>query len=282
MNKQNLLIYQPFLNQEQLELVDPLFVALNHTKNPQPLLREYPLFKEIFQNLKQISADYIGLFSIKFSQKTFLSGVDVQNFINKNPGYDVYLFNPFPQNSDLFYTIWEEAEYQHPGITQITKKILELSQTKVDLTNFGRTPQQTVYCNFWVGSKTFWNKYFSFLIPIAENMIAHPETYLVNTSYYHGPLPFFPFIVERLVTTFLVQSSDIKYKSYVFPNSIKETLFVHQYQREVHKIVQPLTQKLDKLYGDKWPKDAQVGLSNLRSLAFKISDDLNYDKTFLC
>lgn len=74
------------------------------------------LLQSIFNQLDQLQSDYVGLFSLKFSKKSLLEAKDVMSHIQNNPGYDVYLFNPYPQEDFMFYNIWDHGEFSHPGI----------------------------------------------------------------------------------------------------------------------------------------------------------------------
>jgi hypothetical protein len=258
-------IFQPYLAAEQLAIVDKEFVPFNNVDNPRAELREYFLFKKIFDDIDSIDADYIGLFSYKFGEKAMLSGVDVIDFIHSNSGHDVYLFNPYPFESYTFYNIWEQAEYYHPGILDLTEEALQRAGHQIDLNSMGRTYQITLFCNFWVANKSFWKGYFDFLQPVVEFMLADSR-YFNLTRYWHGEAAYFPFIVERLFTTYLAFLAEPRICSYQYPEAHFEKLALYELQGKAYKMLVPYIKKQDQLYGEAWPKVVRDELVERRNV----------------
>lgn len=268
------------MNQEQLTLVDPLFLPFDHQENPYPELYEYFLLAKIYEKLDEIEASHIGLFSLRFGKKSLLTGLDVTQHIQNNPGFDVYLFNPFPQEDHLYYNIWNQGEFNHPNIVKITQEILNTTHPEIILGNLGRPCNKTLFCNYWVGTKAFWKCYMRFLIPIAEKMISIPNTYLSDTAYHRGATPFFPFIIERMLSTFLMTYDEYKSLSYKYSDDMLEKLIIHEYEREMCNKIRPYTEACDKKYGNVWPEQVQQELAALRIQTIKVFEQHNFDQQF--
>jgi len=264
-DSQSIAIFQPYMYGHQKRLVDPAFIPMDHTKNPYPKLREYYLLRKIFLQLDDISEKYIGLFALNFKRKACLNGAEVIQHILNHPGYDVYLFNPFPQHDLQYYDMWDRGDHQHPHVTSVAQKILDMTHTQIDLSQLARPHTKTLYSNFWVGTKRFWEGYMTFLIPIAEKMIECDMPYFKDTTYYRGPTPFFPFIVERFFTTFLLRHSEYNMMDYVYPAHMHDTLMFSEYEREVCKRIAPLSRVMDAQYGDIWPNSAKQLLIETRN-----------------
>lgn len=84
----------------------------------------------------------------------------------------------------------------------------------------------TAFCNYWVATADFWQQYLNFTRPLYDYLIkdASPQereflwrraSPTINSSY-------FPFIFERMFTTFLTTRSDAKCLGYVY--NVKELM----------------------------------------------------------
>lgn len=77
-----IIVYQIYFDNEQIPLLDPNFIPYDNTNNPNPQLREYYVWRELFPKFKKdmlnlCAVDYYGIVSWKFIEKTNLSGLDV-------------------------------------------------------------------------------------------------------------------------------------------------------------------------------------------------------------
>jgi hypothetical protein len=61
-----------------------------------------------------------------------------------------------------------QGEFYHPGILELSQRIFERAGYAIDLAAEVQTKQTALYCNYWVGSKTFWDIYMQFTRPIIE------------------------------------------------------------------------------------------------------------------
>jgi hypothetical protein len=102
-------IYQPFFNEAVRQYLDPGFIALDWLQNPDPPLRELALHRHILQSRLFERHELTGLFSPKFFSKTGLTSSDVKDWINQNPGHEVYCFDGRPYVSYAFYKAWSEV-----------------------------------------------------------------------------------------------------------------------------------------------------------------------------
>ena len=110
-------IFQIYFKEELKEHLDPDFVPMDNTDNPNPELREWDKWNREHDNIKKQGLDYWGFVSWKFQEKTGLSGRQVLDFIEANPGRDVYLFNPCILNEAVFANSWEQGDMYHPNIS---------------------------------------------------------------------------------------------------------------------------------------------------------------------
>jgi hypothetical protein len=132
------------------------------------------------------------------------------DFINDNPGYDVYLFNPCIVNEAVFANSWEQGDMHHPNISAIGNKFLtKLGYEDVDVRGMLLDRDKTVFANYVVGNRKFWAKFMEFsrkLFTEAEkDSIFKDEVFGAGRSNYahDKSLPNFTFLIERLIPTFL-------------------------------------------------------------------------------
>lgn len=216
----NIQIFQIYYLEEQLKELDPDFRPYSNVSNPNDGWREYSVFRMATQENLHRTADYTGILSWKFYNKTGLSGRRCLEFIEANPGFDVYLFNPFPELALSFLNPWIQGELYHPGILPFTQMLFDRTGLKVDLKSLKNSVTNTVYCNYWIGSEKFWDRYMDFshkihqeivfgLSPSEQNFINSLASKISDASYT-------PFIMERMVSTLLALDPEIKVCAFSF------------------------------------------------------------------
>jgi hypothetical protein len=206
----NTKIFQIYFKPELVAHCDPAFTPLDNTSNPRPELREWDVWDREHDNIVAQNLDYWGYVSWKFKEKTNLTGQQVMDFINANPGHDVYLFNPCIVNEAVFANSWEQGDMHHPNISAIGNKFLtKLGYEDVDVRGMLLDRDKTVFANYVVGNRKFWAKFMEFsrkLFTEAEkDSIFKDEVFGAGRSNYahDKSLPNFTFLIERLIPTFL-------------------------------------------------------------------------------
>lgn len=206
----NTKIFQIYFKPELKQHCDPLFTPMDNTDNPRPELREWDKWDREHDSIMEQDLDLWGYVSWKFKEKTNLSGQDVFDHINSNPGYDVYLFNPCIANEALFANSWEQGDIHHTNISDIGNMYLKkLGHTDYDVKNVLLDRTRTVFANYVVGNRNFWTKFMEFSRRIFVEADSDLEfKHLVFgeglSNYAHDrSLPNFTFLIERLIPTFL-------------------------------------------------------------------------------
>lgn len=207
--------------QDQLSKVDPLLVAYDNTENKYPELREYYNFFKVVDDGLTDNLDAWGMFGPRWQEKMRYSAFDIHREIESNPGNDVYTFNHARIVDALFFNVWEQGEHWHPGIRQVAKKVLELAGYDSGIVDDLMFDQTTCYCSYFVATKEFWKDYLEFLANIRrclENLPEEERKIFEGSANYARDknLNLFPFIVERMFSTFLILNRD-KYKVHAKP-----------------------------------------------------------------
>lgn len=185
------------------------FLLLDNMANERPDWYEYwPIRRFLLAEPMEETAFY-GFFSPKFTAKTGLTKVNVDDFISnellKGP-VDVALFCPQPDMGANFLNVFEQAEVFDNGFISATAEFLKLQSIEVPLNNVVMDNRQTVYSNYFVARPSFWRPWFALteaLFNIAEDT-SHPLHRAVNhNTNYSKNANRKVFILERMASLLL-------------------------------------------------------------------------------
>lgn len=210
----NMKIFQIYFDPAAKHRCDPAFTAYDNTANPNPKLQEWLVWDQFYQGMQNgvpsEELDMWGFVSWRFKEKTNLEGQHVLDWIEANPGYDVYLINPAIVNEAVFVNGWEQGEYYHPGISATANKFLaKLGHTDYDVNAVLLDRTRTSFATYFVATRKFWDGYMQFSNQLfaqaeADNEFKH-EVFGDGLSNYarDNSLPMFAFINERLIATYM-------------------------------------------------------------------------------
>jgi hypothetical protein len=213
-------VFQSYFDPAQRAFVDPLFTPFDNTANKEPHLREYHIFQRLTTEGHTDGLDFWGMVGPRWQDKLRFTSQDLFNSIQSNPGHDVYIFNHGRVLAALTHNVWELSENHHPGITKVAKELLTRMGHKDVISRF-MTESVVCYCSYFVATNEFWADYLKFLEKaksILDSLEDGPikDIYQSSANYRRDPqLNLFPFIIERLFSTFL--SLNPKYQVYHRP-----------------------------------------------------------------
>ena len=132
------------------------------------------------------------------------------DYINANPGYDVYFVNPCLINEAVFANSWEQGDLHHPNISDIGNTFFaKLGYGDVDVKSMLLDRNRIMFANYVVGNRKFWDKFMEFSRKLFTEADKDPEfkhqVFGAGLSNYahDKTLPNFTFLIERLIPTFL-------------------------------------------------------------------------------
>ena len=196
---------------------------ITNFENPASQWREFYIFQKMYDAMISQAAGsphdfYWGFLSWKFKKKTHSHETIFEQAINKDPAFDIYFINPpgFELENSKFSNVFDQGEFYHPGICELTNTILSETGYHIDVTKLDFKAEQQSFCNFFVGNKVFWDKYMQFMNPIhytiTNNLTPNklPLLYkradkIINANY-------ISFIIERLFSVFLHIQPSLKVK----------------------------------------------------------------------
>jgi hypothetical protein len=210
-------IFQICFEQDQILQCDSLFTPFDNIDNQYPELREFHSFNRIIDEGFVDDLDAWGVFGPRWQGKMRHSSNLIFDKINNNPGMDVWIFNHARVISALTYNVWEHGELVHKGISKVTKTALSNAGYSTDVFDMAMA-DNICYSSYFVATKEFWMEYIKFLKIVKHQLDSLTgdikNIYLGSANYSRDKsLSFFPFIVERLFSTFLTMNNYRVYNS---------------------------------------------------------------------
>jgi hypothetical protein len=208
-------IHQIFYADDQRLALDPAFTPYDNRANPAPEWREYHVFRTAWLAGRCRDGDVTGFLSWKFGVKTRVPGSVLSDLIRRQPGYDVYFMNPSRIEPRPFASIWQQAEVHHPGILGLAQRIFDAVGVDVDLASFEQPREQVLFCNYWAGTRRFWDAYMAFCEPIYHHIQTDLDESDRRLIWARADRtidsPYVPFIMERLFSTLLALRPELPY-----------------------------------------------------------------------
>lgn len=205
------------------------FRAFDVRDNPEFLKREMAHMMRFYDEIvsKGNDSDLYGLFSPKFNEKSGLSSADVMSFVEKNADADVCLFNPFPMAVYKNLNVWQQGEECQPNLIRLASQMFKAAGFDFDPASLHRNSvQNTVYCNYWVAKKSFFDGFIPFVRKMDQAINDMPDD--VKSEYfsdakYISKACYYPFLFERLLSAFLYKNNG-SHKVYPFKFSYEQVV----------------------------------------------------------
>jgi hypothetical protein len=214
----NVSIHQIFYDDSQRASLDPAFMPYDNRSNEQPEWREYHVFRTEYLAGRCREGCITGYVSWKFGMKTRVPGSAFVAFIERHPGHDVYFLNPRGLERGSYRNVWLQGEFHHPGILGLARRIFREADIDVDPARLEQPRSQVLYCNYWAGSRRFWDAYMAFCEPVRHVLLhglSEDDRRLLRSRADKAiDACFIPFIMERLFSTLLTLRPDISFRGW--------------------------------------------------------------------
>jgi hypothetical protein len=207
-------IFQIYYKEEQKQFLDPAFIPFDNSNPRFPGKFEIGVFLSEYGHLDFESELLVGFVSWKFNQKAKLKGAEFLHFIEKNPGYDVYFVNPFPELA-AFSSVWDQGEVFHPGLKSMSAELFAQASSTSQSLDSPQAATTIAFCNYWVGNQRFWDYYFQIIQSVDNEYNLLDANSMLKQAIDRPADPViianaYPFIFERIFST--VISNQVKIK----------------------------------------------------------------------
>ncbi|ESK56742.1 hypothetical protein [Acinetobacter tjernbergiae] len=233
-------LYQLQYDDETSALPESGFLTYDCRATPEFLKREVAHLIRFYDDVV-VDADvndYFALLSPKFNYKTGLTASDITAFIRENDQQDIYLFNPYPMHVYNFMNVWEQAEVNHPEIISIVNYLFCQARIGFRASDLHRNSlNQVVYCNYWVAKKSFLDEFIKFLKKLDHTIELMPscqKNIYFNRTEYKVDACFYPFVFERMITTFLFINHQYKSLSYIYDRNFNGYNTLNRIERKFY------------------------------------------------
>ncbi|MDF0604319.1 hypothetical protein HZU77_001475 [Neisseriaceae bacterium TC5R-5] len=246
-------IYQIQYANEIIGGFDPSFIKYDCRANSENEKREIAHMQKFFDEgmWKNNASQYVGLVSPKFNDKSKLSGDEFIKWINKNPGYDVYFINPFPQLRYFHFNVWEQGEYWHPGLLERADFLFKSAGLDIQTAKLPRNSSDTLlYSNYWVANEFFWEKFMRFVCTLTtaiDRLENKDQKEFFALAPHYAAATFYPFIFERMFSTFLSIDKSFRCLAYPYEKNILLSRCTNDFER---LIVNDWSELIDKWDAD--------------------------------
>ena len=186
-----------------------------------PELREFQIFRELYERGEHLTSDILGAVSVRFRAKSLLDGNHIRNWIEQNPGYDVYVVNPYPQFVYAHKNLFQFSENtRDPFFTAKSQEVFDRVRIPFDLSKVGHQTHDILSASsYWFGNAEFWRAYMEdVVLPVLnagrDVLGDRAFAFLYEPQFYYGvavqPCGSLPFLLERTVSLYLAQNRNIK------------------------------------------------------------------------
>jgi hypothetical protein len=159
-------IFQIFHDEKTKSESDSEFVLLERLENPRVDWGDYWAIRNFFASNTINDGELYGFLAPDFLEKTGLSATQVHQFIRDNPGHDAYTFSPCIEDSACYLNVFEQGNLRHSDLVAASQDFLKEVQLEVDLQSLVMDFRSTVYGNYVVAKRSFWETWF----PLTEKI----------------------------------------------------------------------------------------------------------------
>ena len=225
------LIYgKPLKNSYEIDLNPKIEKYCEEIKfeNNFPELRELQIYNYIPNQIINESI-LLGVINTKIFNLIGSQPDKIFDWLNKGNTLDadVIIFDPYTFSSQLFFNIWDQGEYNHPGIIMLADRLFEdLGLGSSYASNTGRTMNCSSYKNCWIAKPDIFKIMQKFSSEIINSKIGIDDYYkhYSNKTKYETLqrkiLPAKVFCFERLFSTLLENNFFGNIKVLRFPSNI--------------------------------------------------------------
>lgn len=204
-------IFQIHYKPEHKKFLDLGMVHLDNSGRRNHLL-EYDVFRRLAGSPHTQQCDYWGAVSWKFPSVMGFGGNVFKTFITKNPGYDIYFCNPHPSIEGTYENLWTQGEMSHPKFIELSRAFLKAAGLDPEATRRVVPSGYMASANYFVANARFWTAYMAFVdqalqqaeANLDQNTLAILLSPVADAKGLHNGANYVPFIVERLLTEFLI------------------------------------------------------------------------------
>jgi len=197
-------IYQIYYDQKTRSELDLGFIPLDNTVPDDPGWFEFlPILN--FLNKNELVKDvWYGFLSPKFAAKVGITSGDISEIILENhERANVILLSPEWDQVAYFKNIFEQGEFCHSGLLDLSQKFVDTTEFSLDLSRQIMDSSNSVFSNYIVAKKDYWEQWKRIAQRFFEYANLHGEYENRLRGKFYNQYPMKAFIQERLASIVL-------------------------------------------------------------------------------
>lgn len=211
-------LYQIAYSEATMASVSPPFIPLDNLENLRSDWQEYWPIRNFLLTTDLDENCLYGFFSPRFSDKTGLTAVQLEQFVLANADRaDVITISPQPDMGAFFLNVFEQNELFDPGFLQAAQEFVSSTGLDVNLQSLLMDSRTVVFSNYFVARPRFWRRWLDLnekLFSICETPKQSPlrAMLLAETTYrnVHRKV----FLMERIASLLLTIDPDLRIVTY--------------------------------------------------------------------
>lgn len=220
--RNSIYLYQIAYSDETWNSVPASLLPLDNRANERPDWAEYwPIRRFLKTEVLDENAFY-GFLSPRFTHKLKTTPEALLQFVaSVADNVDVAAFSPYFDFQTVFRNVFEQGEYVHPGLMDLSSRVLKEAFPGVDLREVVNTSLDGIFCNYFAAKPRFWRAWLA----LCERVFAmaefhdHPCAAALNRGYSHRdhPVAAKVFIIERMASLLLATSHQFTVEKFPTP-----------------------------------------------------------------
>lgn len=222
-------LFQWHVGTPDLAQLDPAFEPLE-LKPDQSAYPEITLHARIQRDASLRENVLWGVLPAHFTEATGLSGTDLRNLIEANPGYDLYFCHPRPELEAVYHNLWLEGAGSYPDFALLAREFLKASGLGVELIEAVTPSRLFGSGQFIVATPQFWEAYLDFVqgtLTTANQKLNKTARAMLNTEWRSdepgsAPATYLRLVLDRLFSTFLMLPGNEDWKALKYAVPVRE------------------------------------------------------------
>lgn len=204
-------LFQWHVGTPDLARLDPTFEPLE-LKPDQSSYPEITLHAQIQRDASLRENVLWGVVPAHFTEATGLSGADLRNLIELNPGYDLYFCHPRPELEAIYHNLWLEGAGAYPDFGLLASEFLKATGLGAELLEAVTPSRLFGSGQFIVATPAFWDAYLDFVhstLTTANQKLNKTARAMLNAEWRpdepgNAPSTYLRLVLDRLFSTFLM------------------------------------------------------------------------------
>lgn len=200
-------IHQIYYDKKTKEDIDPAFIPLNNENMMGKEWYEFLPILKYFKENKPHKDIWYGFLSPKFKAKTGLDGKEITQIIKENDQRaSVLLASPEWDQIAYFKNTFEQGDFYHSGLSNLTKIFLSKNQINIDIDHIVNDSSNAVFSNYIIAKGDYWKDWLRLADSFYKFSQEKADMQKLSKGKFYKDYPLKVFIQERFPSLLLYEN----------------------------------------------------------------------------